>query len=157
MLRKLKTCYQHVRDILYYRHVTNILQNCYKYVKHMLQSLFLSMRHKQQIIVHIPTVSVLTMPSKKKNMAYKKVIQRTFGGIFYASSCVFIRFVFASCGFQSSNSDTRLFKSTQIRQFDELPRGVCHASAHPPTGSSFIKSRRTERETEREKKTIRGK
>lgn len=79
-------------------------------------------------------------------MAYKKVIQRTFGGIFYASSCVFIRFVFASCGFQSSNSDTRLFKSTQIRQFDELPRGVCHASAHPPTGSSFIKSRQTERE-----------
>lgn len=77
---------------IYYRHVTNILQTCYKYVKNMLQSLLLSMRHKQQIIVHIPTVSVLTMPSKqKKNMAYKKVIQRTFGGIFYASSCVFIR------------------------------------------------------------------
>lgn len=139
-----------------YKHVTNILQNCYKYVKHMLESLFLSMRHKQHsAYTHCQCID--NALKKKKNMAYKKVIQRTFGGIFYASSCVFIRFVFASCGFQSSNSDTRLFKSTQIRQFDELPRGVCHASAHPPTGSSFIKSRQTERETEREKKTIRGK
>lgn len=69
MLWKLKTCYQHVRDIL---------QTCYKYVKHMLQSLLLSMPYKHQSIMNIPTVSVLTMPSKpkkKKNMAYKKVIQ----------------------------------------------------------------------------------
>lgn len=69
---------------IFYRHITNILQTCYKYVKHILESLLLSMRHKQQIIVHIPTVSVLTMPSKKKKKK-KWPIKKSFRELLAAS------------------------------------------------------------------------